>query len=41
MTFESRRFAVEIKRTHVYLRGFGWEALWDLSGQVGSSVNRT
>jgi hypothetical protein len=40
MTIETGRFTVEIRRTHVYLRGFGWEALWDLSGTVGSSCNR-
>lgn len=41
MTIETRRFAIEIRRTHVYLKGFGWEALLDLSGTLGSSFNRT
>ena len=40
MTIETSRFTVEFRRTHVYLKGLGWELLWDLSGQLGSSVDR-
>ena len=31
---------IEISAVHLYLRGFGWEALWDFRGTVGSSLNR-
>ncbi|MEI7600328.1 MAG: hypothetical protein WCJ41_13530 [Aestuariivirga sp.] len=31
---------IEITSSHIYLKGFGLECLWDRTGQVGSSFNR-
>ena len=40
MTIETRKFTIEATRTHLYFRAFGWEGLLDLTGQLGSSLNR-
>lgn len=41
MTIETKLITIEFKRTHLYLRAFGWEALLDIGGGLGSSFNRT
>ena len=40
MTITTYRFTIELLSSHWYVRGFGYEALWDRTGSVGSSFNK-
>lgn len=41
MKLEVGSWTFEVTRTHAYFKACGWEGLWDFSGTVGSSLNRT
>lgn len=34
-------WSLEVTRSHAFFRALGWEGLWDFTGQVGNSLNRT